>query len=108
MSRPVDTESSWIERDRRHGRQRLRRAGADNYPAALSGVTAAGGATLAPTSDRRQPPRLRRVGVVARAAGWGGGSGCDLSETKPSYQTDTGCTGRSYADVSADATPTPG
>jgi hypothetical protein len=38
----------------------------------------------------------------------GTGSGCDTGETKPSFQTDTGCTGRSYGDVSADADPSTG
>src|SRR5207342_1372145 len=41
----------------------------------------------------------------ALSEGWNGGSGCDVNEPKPSYQTDTGCTGRSWADLSADADP---
>ena len=82
-------------------------AGVDNYPAALAGVTAAGGTTLTAASS----------GVGARgfnesawslSSGQGGGSGCDLNIAKPAYQTDSGCTGRSYADVSADANPNTG
>ena len=40
---------------------------------------------------------------------WGGaGSGCNLAVTKPTWQSDKGCTGRSYADISADADPATG
>jgi hypothetical protein len=35
-------------------------------------------------------------------------SGCNTYVPKPSYQLDTGCTGRSYADISADADPDTG
>jgi len=75
--------------------------GQDNYPAALAGVTAAGGTSLASASAAS----ARGFGESAWS---GGGSGCDLNVTKPSYQTDTGCTGRSYADLSADADPNTG
>jgi PKD repeat protein len=72
------------------------------YPAASPGVTAAGGTSLAPASAA---PNARGFGESA----WSdGGSGCDLQEPKPAYQTDTGCTGRSYVDVSADADPSTG
>jgi PKD repeat protein len=82
--------------------------GQDNYPAAIPGVTAAGGTSLAPGTSA---PNARGFGESAwslDAQGNGGGSGCDLQERKPSYQTDSGCTGRSYADVSADANPQTG
>src|SRR6202022_2015823 len=36
------------------------------------------------------------------------GSGCSLYEPKPSFQTDTGCTKRTVADVSAVADPVTG
>jgi PKD repeat protein len=81
--------------------------GEDNYPAAFPWVTAAGGTSLAPSDI----PNARGFGESAwslDADGNGGGSGCDLKEPKPSYQTDVGCTGRSYADVSADADPSTG
>ncbi len=76
----------------------------DNYPAALAGVTAAGGTTLTAASGG-QGPRGFGEAAWSLSGGEGGGSGCDLQVAKPSYQTDTGCTGRSYADVSADANP---
>jgi hypothetical protein len=74
------------------------------YPAALPGVTAAGGTTMLPANG---------IGTgAARGLGesaWSGsGSGCDTTEAKPSWQTDTGCTGRSYNDLSADADPLTG
>ena len=74
----------------------------DNFPAALAGVTAAGGTTLTPAS---QPSNLRGFGEGAWS---GGGSGCATEIAKPAYQSDTGCTGRSYADLSADANPQTG
>ena len=85
-------------------------AGQDNYPAAMPGVTAAGGTSLSAASTSTS---LRGYGESAWAlnssgSGWGGGSGCDLNEPKPSYQTDIGCTGRSWADLSADANPNTG
>ncbi len=77
-------------------------AGTDDYPAAFPGVTAAGGTTLTPSSGSG--------GARGFSEGaWSGtGSGCDLLLPKPSYQTDGGCGGRSYADLSADADPTTG
>jgi subtilase family serine protease len=84
-------------------------AGNDNYPAAFPGFTAAGGSTLTASTSAKQS--IRGYGESAwtlNGSGWGGGSGCDLYEPKPSWQADTGCTGRSYADVSADADPNTG
>jgi PKD repeat protein len=75
--------------------------GEDNYPAALPGVTAAGGTSLAPAATAS--PRGFSEGAWS-----GAGSGCDLAVPKPAWQTDTGCTGRSYADLSADADPNTG
>jgi hypothetical protein len=72
----------------------------DAYPAAFPDVTAAGGTTLATAASG-----ARGYGESA----WSDvGSGCDASETKPAYQTDPGCPGRSYADLSADADPNTG
>jgi len=76
-------------------------AGVDNYPAAAPGVTAAGGTSLPPASTLN-------VRGFSEGAWSGAGSGCDLNVTKPSYQSDSGCTGRSYADLSADADPNTG
>jgi hypothetical protein len=85
-------------------------AGVDNYPAAFPGVTAAGGTTLSGaaggTSTRGYTESAWSLN--SSGTGWGGGSGCDTQEPKPAYQADTGCTGRSYADVSADANPDTG
>jgi Domain of unknown function (DUF4214)/Subtilase family len=69
------------------------------YPAASRYVTAVGGTTL------------RRGGA---GRGWtetawsGAGSGCSAYESKPSWQTDSGCPRRTVADVSAVADPSTG
>ncbi len=85
-------------------------AGVDNYPAAFPGVTAAGGTTLSGaaggTSTRGYTESAWSLN--SSGVGWGGGSGCDTHEPKPAYQADSGCTGRSYADISADANPDTG
>ena len=82
-------------------------AGADNYPAAFPGVTAAGGTTLT-AADAGSNLRGFSEGAWSLSDGYGGGSGCDLQVAKPTYQLDSGCAGRSYADVSADADPSTG
>jgi subtilase family serine protease len=82
--------------------------GWDVYPAALPGVTAAGGTTLATSTTGAPSARGFSESAWSLSGGWGGGSGCDVHVHKPSYQTDTGCTGRSYSDVSADANPATG
>ncbi len=70
------------------------------YPAASRFVTAVGGTEL--TIDK----------AVAR--GWtervwsGTGSGCSAFESRPSWQTGSGCTHRAVADVAADADPDTG
>lgn len=69
------------------------------YPAASQYVTAVGGTSLKTASNSR---------------GWtetvwsGAGAGCSAYEPKPSWQTDTGCSKRAVADVSADADPNTG
>jgi hypothetical protein len=71
-----------------------------NYPAASPYVTAVGGTTLTPDSSS--------------ARGWDesawsdSGSGCSSYETKPAWQTDTGCRMRTEADVAAVADPNTG
>jgi hypothetical protein len=79
-------------------------AGDDGYgtqfPASSQYVTAVGGTTL--TRD------------AGSARGWdesvwaGTGAGCATDEIKPSWQTDTGCAGRTQNDVAADADPATG
>ena len=69
------------------------------FPAASQYVTAVGGTTLNRASNTR---------------GWtetvwsGAGSGCSAYITKPSWQTDAGCSRRTVADVSAVADPNTG
>ena len=77
----------------------------DNFPAAFSKVTAAGGTTLAPTGGARG---FSEGAWAFNSQGQGASSGCASQVTKPSYQTDTGCTKRAYADLSADADPATG
>jgi subtilase family serine protease len=69
------------------------------FPAASQYVTAVGGTTLNRASNTR---------------GWsetvwsGAGSGCSAYIPKPSWQTDSGCSRRTVADVAADADPNTG
>jgi len=76
----------------------------NDYPAALPDVTAAGGTTLAPASATG----VQGARGFTESAWSGAGSGCDWQVTKPAWQTDTGCGGRSYTDLSADADPDTG
>jgi hypothetical protein len=67
------------------------------YPAASPDVTAVGGTELAQDTAT---PRGWEEGA------WdGAGSGCSAYEPKPAWQTDSGCSNRTVADVSADADP---
>jgi len=69
------------------------------YPAASRYVTAVGGTTL----------HLTTGGAWSSETAWSdAGSGCSSYETKPAWQTDTGCSHRALADVSADADPNTG
>jgi subtilase family serine protease len=68
------------------------------YPAASQYVTAVGGTTLNLSSNTRS----------SETAWSGAGSGCSAYEPKPSWQTDSGCSRRTVADVSADANPSTG
>jgi N-acetylneuraminic acid mutarotase len=82
------------------------------YPAASPYVTAVGGTSL----TRDNSPRGWHESVWNSAqtdsfgdVSWGApASGCSAVEPKPSYQDDTGCAGRSVADVSAVADPSTG
>lgn len=67
------------------------------YPAASPYVTAVGGTSLTQTSTG-----------WSETAWSGSGSGCSAVEVKPSWQTDTGCSRRTVADVSAVADPNTG
>ncbi len=69
------------------------------FPAASRYVTAVGGTTLTRASNARG----------WRETAWSGaGSGCSAYISKPSWQTDSGCSKRTVADVSADANPNTG
>lgn len=70
-----------------------------SYPAASRYVTAVGGTTL----------RVDTAGNYISESAWSGaGSGCSALESKPSFQSDTGCAMRTIADVSAVADPATG
>ncbi len=79
--------------------------GENAYPASFPGVTAAGGTSIVPGDPSPRGFTETAWSINDPLVGQGGGSGCNTLEAKPSYQTDVGCTGRSYADVSADANP---
>ncbi len=70
------------------------------YPAASQYVTAVGGTTL--TQDSSVPRGWTETAWA------GAGSGCSAYEAKPTWQTDSGCSNRTVADVSADADPNTG
>ncbi|MCC9310603.1 peptidase S8 [Kitasatospora sp. RB6PN24] len=69
------------------------------YPAASPYVTAVGGTSLSRASNARG---------WTESAWSGSGSGCSAYESKPAWQTDSGCSRRTVADVSAVADPATG
>lgn len=69
------------------------------WPASNPHVTAVGGTSLTSASNARG---------WSESAWSGAGSGCSGVEPKPSWQTDTGCSNRTVADVSAMADPNTG
>jgi hypothetical protein len=74
------------------------------YPAALPDVTAAGGTDLIPASTSGTDSAR---GFTEQA--WANsGSGCALQTPKPAWQADSGCGGRTYSDLSANADPQTG
>jgi subtilase family serine protease len=75
------------------------------YPATSKNVVSVGGTTLNTASNSRG---WTETVWGSSAGGEGTGSGCSKNETKPTWQTDTGCTGRTDNDVSADANPSTG
>jgi hypothetical protein len=84
------------------------------YPAAQPGVTAVGGTTLAAASGARGFGESAWIwndpGTKDTTKDGATGSGCDTSPaaTKPTWQTDMGCTGRAYNDISANGDPATG
>jgi subtilase family serine protease len=77
---------------------------ANQYPAALPNVTAAGGTEL----DSASASGTASARGFTEQAWSQAGSGCDLLSAKPSWQGDAGCTGRAYSDLSANANPQTG
>jgi subtilase family serine protease len=81
------------------------------YPAASPFVTAVGGTTLrrASTTARGWTESAWTCsGALACFFFGGAGSGCSVDESKPAWQSDSGCKKRTVADVSADADPSTG
>ncbi|MGK4584118.1 putative Ig domain-containing protein [Kitasatospora sp. HPMI-4] len=75
------------------------------YPAASQYVTSVGGTTL----NRDSSARGWSESVWGSSSGGeGAGSGCSADDPKPSWQTDSGCSMRTVADVSAVADPATG
>ncbi|MGW0997691.1 putative Ig domain-containing protein [Streptomyces sp. NPDC002520] len=74
------------------------------YPATSQYVTAVGGTALTTASNSRGWSES----VWHTNATEGTGSGCSAYDPKPAWQTDTGCTKRMEADVSAVADPATG
>jgi hypothetical protein len=69
-----------------------------NYPAASPHVVAVGGTSLVQSTDTGSRDATETV--------WAGaGSGCSAYEAKPAWQTDSGCSTRTVADVAAVADP---
>ncbi|MER6464583.1 S53 family peptidase, partial [Streptomyces sp. NPDC001228] len=74
------------------------------YPATSQYVTAVGGTALTSSSNSRGWTES----VWKTSSSEGTGSGCSAYDPKPSWQTDTGCSKRMEADVSAVADPATG
>ncbi|MFF4039954.1 peptidase S8 [Streptomyces sp. NPDC001816] len=74
------------------------------YPAGSKYVTAVGGTALKSSSNSRGWTES----VWKTSGTEGTGSGCSAYDAKPTWQTDTGCTKRMIADVSAVADPATG
>ncbi|OIJ97666.1 S53 family peptidase [Streptomyces monashensis] len=74
------------------------------YPAASQYVTAVGGTALSKDSSSRGWSES----VWHTSSTEGTGSGCSANDPKPSWQTDSGCSNRMIADVSAVADPATG
>ncbi|MFJ5026604.1 hypothetical protein ACIQB5_00655 [Streptomyces sp. NPDC088560] len=74
------------------------------YPASSPYVTAVGGTSLSRSGNTRGWTES----VWSTSSTEGTGSGCSADEAKPTWQTDTGCSHRTVADVSAVADPATG
>ncbi|KAF5996318.1 S53 family peptidase [Streptomyces sp. WAC00263] len=74
------------------------------YPAASKYVTSVGGTALSTSSNSRGWTES----VWETSSTEGTGSGCSSYDAKPTWQTDTGCSKRTIADVSAVSDPATG
>jgi hypothetical protein len=74
-----------------------------SYPAASPDVVSVGGTSLNPSGSG-----YTESVWGSSAGGRGTGSGCSADEPKPSWQTDSGCSGRTDNDVAAVANPNTG
>ncbi|MFB7667688.1 putative Ig domain-containing protein [Kitasatospora sp. NPDC056138] len=75
------------------------------YPAASQYVTSVGGTSLSRASNARG---WSESVWGTSSGGDGAGSGCSSYDSKPSWQSDSGCAKRTVADVSAVADPATG
>jgi len=75
-------------------------AGGVQYPSASPYVTSVGGTELTPAASTRGWTETTWV-TPGSPPTQGSGSGCSAYEPKPPWQHDTGCPGRTTADVSA-------
>jgi subtilase family serine protease len=76
--------------------------GGVQYPSASPYVTSVGGTELTPlTKGARKWSETAWVNTSSDPPTQGSGSGCSAYELKPSWQTDSGCSNRTTADVSA-------
>ncbi|HEX3647510.1 MAG TPA: putative Ig domain-containing protein, partial [Pseudonocardiaceae bacterium] len=76
-----------------------------SYPAASADVVAVGGTALSHATNARG---WSESVWGSSAGGEGTGSGCAADSSKPSWQTDTGCSRRTDNDVAMDADPNTG
>jgi hypothetical protein len=74
------------------------------YPAGSRYVTSVGGTALRTSTNSRGWAET----VWSTSSTEGTGSGCSADDAKPTWQTDTGCSRRTIADVSAVADPATG
>jgi N-acetylneuraminic acid mutarotase len=75
-----------------------------SFPASSPHVTSVGGTSL--VKDASTPRGWSET--VWNSRGHGPGSGCSIVQPKPAFQHDTGCAGRTLADVSAVGDPLTG
>jgi hypothetical protein len=80
----------------------------NDYPATSPYVVSVGGTSLKRASNARGWTETVWGPSATYDGAYGTSSGCALSYGKPSWQTDTGCTGRTTNDVAAVADPNTG